>query len=99
MKGSGEPEIRPVGILRANKANKAHIHKIIIEECGGHNIPYVINASAVLLYNPILSLEDLLASIDVLKLDVKLRLQKEPPIRGEGLSPGPREEKVEATEV
>ena len=97
MNGLDRPIIRPVGILRANKANKAHIHKVIIEECGGHNIPYVINASAVLLYNPILSLEDLLASIDVLKLDVKLRLQKELPIRGEASPPGPlASEKLEA---
>jgi hypothetical protein len=67
--------IRPVGVIRANKANKAHIHRVIIDECGGHNIPYVINASAVLLYNPNLTLESLLASIDVLKRDVKLRIQ------------------------
>jgi len=68
--------IRPVGVIRANKAHKAHIHRIIIEECGGHDIPYVINASTVLLYNPNLSLDSLLASIDVLKRDVKLRLQR-----------------------
>jgi len=67
--------IRPVGVIRANKANKAHIHRVIIEECGGHNIPYIIDASAVLLYNPKLSLDSILASIDVLKRDVKLRLQ------------------------
>jgi len=68
--------VRPVGVIRANKANKAHIHKVIIEECGGRDIPYVMNASTVLLYNPSLSLDELLASIDVLKRDVKLRLQK-----------------------
>ena len=72
------PNIRPVGVIKANKAGKAHIHKVILEECGGHAIPYVINASTVLLYNPNLSLKDLLASIDVLKQDVKLRLHKEP---------------------
>jgi hypothetical protein len=71
--------VRPVGVIRANKANKAHIHRVIIEECGGRDIPYVMNASTVLLYNPSLSLDDLLASIDVLKRDVKLRLQKEAP--------------------
>lgn len=69
--------IRPVGVIRANKAGKAHIHKMIIEECGGHAIPYVINASTVLLYNPNLNLRELLESIDVLKRDVKLRVQKE----------------------
>jgi hypothetical protein len=69
--------VRPVGVIRANKDSKAHIHKVIIEECGTHDIPYVMNASTVLLYNPTLSLDDLLASIDVLKRDVKLRLQKD----------------------
>ena len=69
--------VRPVGVIRANKDSKAHIHKVIIEECGTRDIPYVMNASTVLLYNPNLSLDDLLASIDVLKRDVKLRVQKE----------------------
>jgi hypothetical protein len=71
--------VRPVGVIHANKDYKAHIHKVIIEECGGHEIPYVMNASTVLLYNPSLSLDELLASIGVLKRDVKLRLQKEIP--------------------
>lgn len=70
--------IRPVNVLKVNKAGKAHIHKVIVEECGGWKIPYVINASTVLLYNPELDLESLLASIEVLKGDVKLRVQKEP---------------------
>lgn len=68
--------IRPAGVLKANKASKAHIHKVIIEECGGHDIPYVLNASTVLLYNPTLSLDSLLASIDVLRRDVVLRVRK-----------------------
>lgn len=66
--------IRPVNVLKVNKARKAHIHKVIIEECGGHEIPYVINASTVLLYDPRLSLKQLLASIKVLKSDVQLRV-------------------------
>jgi len=69
-------EIRPVGILRANKKSKAHIHKVIIEECGGRDLPYIINASTVLLYNPKLNLEEVLASIDVLIRDIKLRVEK-----------------------
>lgn len=66
-------KIRPFGILKANKAKKAHIHKIIIEECGGHDIPYVINARSVLLYDPELSVEELVASVNVLKDDIVLR--------------------------
>ena len=77
MNRSKRPIIRPVGVLKANKASKAHIHKIIIENCGGRDLPYVVDASTVLLYNPRLSLEDLLASIDVLMKDVKLRLRKD----------------------
>lgn len=69
--------IRPLNTLKVNKAGKAHIHKVIIEECGGHEIPYVINASTVLLFNPELSLDSLLASINVLKEDVKLRMKRE----------------------
>ena len=69
--------IRPLNTLKINKAGKAHIHKVIIEECGGgHKIPYVINASTVLLYDPNLSQEALLDSIDVLKRDVKLRKRR-----------------------
>lgn len=67
--------IRPVNYIRVNKAQKAHIHKVIMEECATNEIPYVINASTILLYNPNLSLEELLASIDVLRRDVKLRVQ------------------------
>ena len=67
--------IRPVSHIKVNKAGKAHIHKVIREECATKVIPYVINASTVLLYNPNLSLEELLASIDVLRRDVQLRAQ------------------------
>jgi hypothetical protein len=70
--------IRPVNHIRVNKAGKAHIHKVIREECATEDIPYVINASTVLLYDPTLSLEELLASIDVLRCDVKLRTKREP---------------------
>jgi hypothetical protein len=68
-----KPTIRPIGILRANKACKAHIHKVIIEECGGHNIPYVIDARSVLLYDPRMTTEELVASVDVLRDDILLR--------------------------
>ena len=74
-------KIKPVGYLKTTKTSKAHIPELIRRETGvesGGEIPFVINASTVLLYNPNLSLEDLLNSIDVLKRDVKLRIQKEP---------------------
>jgi len=70
-------KIRPVGYIKANQAGKAHIAKVIRKECGTNEIPFVINASTVLLYNPKLNLDEILASIDVLKEDVKLRLRRE----------------------
>jgi hypothetical protein len=72
-------KIKPVGHLKTTKTCKAHIPELIRRETGvepGGKIPYVINASTVLLYNPNLSLKELLASIDVLRQDVQLRLQK-----------------------
>lgn len=68
-------KIRPVSHIKINKAGKAHIHKVIRKECDTNDIPYVINASTVLLYNPNLSLKELLASLDVLRRDIKLRVQ------------------------
>jgi len=67
-------KIRPVSHIRVNKAGKAHIHRVIREECATKDIPYVINASTVLLYNPNLSLKELLASLDVLRRDIRLRV-------------------------
>jgi len=66
--------IRPVGYVKANKAGKAHIPKVIRQECATNEIPYVINASTVLLYDPTLDLNAILASIEVLKEDIKLRI-------------------------
>lgn len=70
--------IQPHGYIRANKANKAHIHNRILRECGvesGQAIPYILSANVVLLYDP--SCEDkLLASIDVLKEHISLKLKR-----------------------
>lgn len=73
--------IKPVGYLKMTKTAKTHISELIRRETGtkaGEGIPFVINASTVLLYDPKLNLEEILASIDVLKQDVKLRRQKGP---------------------
>lgn len=73
--------VKPVGYLKTTKTSKSHIPELIRRETGtqpGEKIPFVINASTVLLYNPNLSLEELLASIDVLKSDVKLRVERGP---------------------
>jgi hypothetical protein len=73
-----EPKIKPVGTIKLTKENKAHIPKLIRRETDtapGEEIPYVINAATVLLYNRKLELNQLLASLDVLKEDLKLRFQ------------------------
>jgi hypothetical protein len=73
-------KIKPVGYIKTTKTCKGHIPELIRREVNaapGDQIPFVINARTVLLYDPDLSLESLLASIDVLKRDVALRVQKE----------------------
>lgn len=66
-------KVRPVAILRANKAQKAHIHNAIIAECGGHDIPYVTGANVVLLFNSNLSVDEAIASIQGLQRFIELR--------------------------
>ncbi len=71
-----EKKIRPVGYLKTTKGSKTHIPGLIHREVrtkAGDPIPYVMNARSVLLYDPSLSLKDILASIDVLIRDIKLR--------------------------
>jgi len=73
-------QIKPVGYLKITKTSKSHIPELIRRETGtkpGEAIPYVINASTVLLYDPLMTLEEILASIDVLRQDVQLREQKQ----------------------
>lgn len=71
-------KIRPVGTIKLTKTSKAHIPELIRRETDtrpGEEIPFVINAATVLLYNPKLDLQQLLASLEVLKEDLKLRFQ------------------------
>jgi len=72
-------KIRPVGHIKITRESKSHISELIRREVGVESpgaIPFVINASTVLLYNPTMTLKEILASIDVLRQDVQLRLQK-----------------------
>jgi hypothetical protein len=87
--------VRPVGILKVARTSKAHIPKLIMRETGGgHEIPFVIGASIVLLYNPELELEELLETLEVLKQDLKLRAVETPQagtggeLEGVSTSPG-----------
>lgn len=72
-------KIRPVGTLKLTRTAKTHISELIRRETEtepGEEIPFVISASTVLLYNPKLDLDELLASIEVLKQDLKLRYKR-----------------------
>ncbi|MDH7564793.1 MAG: hypothetical protein ACQXXG_09490 [Candidatus Bathyarchaeia archaeon] len=77
-----QTRIRPVGTIKLTKTSKAHIPELIRRETEtqpGEEIPFVINAATVLLYNPKLDLEQLLASLEVLKQDLKLRFKEKTP--------------------
>lgn len=76
---------KPVGYIKISKAGKAHIPKIILRECEARSIPFVINAHSVLLFNPTLDLSMLLASIEVLKEDLKLRYRSPEPASSKAL--------------
>jgi len=62
------------------KKGKSHIPKIIRQETSikpGEAIPYIINANAVLLFNPDISAEELIEGLEVLKRDLLLRSLRE----------------------
>lgn len=69
-------KIRPVGYLKLTETSKTHISELIRRETSvepGGKIPFVINARAVLLYDPKLTAEELIESVDVLMRDILLR--------------------------
>ena len=71
-----EEKIKPVGHLKTTRTSKCHMPNLIHRETGtkaGVKIPFVINARAVLLYDPSLTVAEILDSIDVLRQDIKLR--------------------------
>jgi len=73
-------KIKPMGHIKTTKSGKSHIPKLIIGETEtkrGEEIPYIITAHAVVLYNPRLSAEELSASLEVMKKDVLLREKRE----------------------
>ena len=66
------PKIKAIGYICVNKAGKAHIPVIIRERCETQKIPFLISAYSVLLFNPNLSLDSILKSIDILKEELRL---------------------------
>jgi hypothetical protein len=71
-----EKRVKPTGYLKTSRTSKSHIPNLIRDETrtkAGDPIPFIINARAVLLYDPNMTPKEILASIDVLKQDVVLR--------------------------
>jgi len=71
-----EMRVKPTGYLKTSKSSKSHIPNLVRDETrtkAGDQIPFIINARAVLLYDPNMTAAEILASIDVLKQDVVLR--------------------------
>ncbi len=69
-------KIKPVGYLKTTKSSKSHIPSLIRRETDtkpGGAIPYLIGTHSVLLYNPKLSGDQLIGSLEVLKQDIILR--------------------------
>jgi len=75
-------KIKPVGYLKTTKTSKSHIPHLVRRETGtnpGDKIPFVIDARSVLLYDPDLSAQELINSLEVMKQDIMLRVQKGTP--------------------
>lgn len=67
--------VEPHGYISVSKKHRiARIRDEIIREVKSLKIPYVVNAKTVLLFNPDATPEEILASLDVLRQDIKLRI-------------------------
>jgi hypothetical protein len=83
-------EIKPVGTLKLTRTAKCHVPKLIRRETETRlhgEIPFVTGSSIVLLYNPRLTLEELLERLKVLEQDLKLRVVKSPQAQQAGRRP------------
>lgn len=70
--------IRAVGHLKLTDTSKTHISELIRRETAvgpGGRIPYIIDTRSVLLYDPRLTVQELVKSIEALKGHVVLRRQ------------------------
>jgi len=72
-----EYRVKPVGYLKLTDTSKTHISELIRQETSvdpGGKIPFIISTHIVLLYDPKVSAEDLIESIDVLRKIILLRV-------------------------
>jgi len=73
-------KIRPVGSFKATEAGKAHIPSIVRKELGiqgAGEIPFYLDANCVLLIRKEATLEDVIEGLEILKNDLKLRVNNE----------------------
>ncbi len=69
-------KIRPIGYISISEEGKCHLPSIIRKEVGlkgSGKIPFYLNANCVLLIRLDATLEEVLAGLDVLREDIKLR--------------------------
>lgn len=75
-------KIKPFNHIKVSKTKIAAIHRVILDELGGKKgekfwIPYIPNAETVLLFNPNTDPEKILASLEVLRQDILVRIHEE----------------------
>jgi hypothetical protein len=68
-------KIKSQGALKPSRKGTTHLPKNIRDELGD-KIEYIVDAKTALLFNPDTSPEDILASLEVLKKDLKLRIEE-----------------------
>ena len=69
--------IRPIGEIKISKTGKSHIPAIIRREIGGSDkIPFILNAHTVVLFRDDAKPEDILASLEIIRNDIMLRLER-----------------------
>ncbi len=68
-----EPEtgtVKALGWIKATDVGTAHIPALIRKSVGMKKIPYIMDAHAILLFDPSKSLEQLLESLEIMKRDL-----------------------------
>lgn len=70
-------KIRPHGIIRPSSTGSAHIPEVIRKELGSTEIPYVMDAHTIILFNPNKNPREILQGLEVLMRDLRLRIEKE----------------------
>lgn len=71
-------QIKPQGTIKPTPGGTAHIPKSIRTELGNpKEIPFVADAHTVILFNPNKTPEEILQSLEVLRKDLSLRIERQ----------------------